>query len=97
MCSDDCRKKQAVEAKRDRLEQMYEAAYYHWYNRLRKLKCGKTADLEKVAVVGEAFKIFRKEAVKRKGMVKQHEMEPADFYAWLAEQQDIVDQLMGEG
>ena len=105
LCSDDCRKKQAVEAKRefderaksDRLEQMYEAAYYYWYNRLRKLRRGKTADLEKAAVVGEVFKIFRKEAVNRKGMVKRHEMEPADFYAWLAEQQDVVDRLMDEG
>jgi len=105
LCSNGCRKKQAVEAKRefderakrDITEKLYEAAYYYWYNRLRKLRREKTADLEKAAVVGEAFKLFRKEAIKHKSMVKRHEMKPADFYAWLAEQQDVVDRLMDEG
>jgi len=63
---------------------------------LRKLRREKTADLEKTAVVEEAFKIFRKEAIKRKGMVKRGELEPSAFYAWLAEQQDEVDRLMGD-
>ncbi|MDL2327526.1 hypothetical protein LJC64_02555 [Ruminococcaceae bacterium OttesenSCG-928-A11] len=102
LCSDECRKKQAVEAKRefderakgDRLEQLHEAAYYYWYNRLRKLKRGKTADTEKAAAVGEAFKGFRKEAVRRKGMVKRGEMPFAEFSAWLIEQQNKVDRLM---
>lgn len=53
--------------KNDRLEQLHKAAYYYWYNRLRKLKPGKATDMEKVAAVGEVFKVFRKEAVKRKG------------------------------
>lgn len=78
LCSDGCRKKQAAEAKREfderakgnRLEQLYDAAYYYWYNRLRKLRREKAANPEKAAAVGEAFKAFRKEAVKRKGEVK---------------------------
>ncbi|MGL5436124.1 MAG: hypothetical protein ACRDBO_12100 [Lachnospiraceae bacterium] len=102
LCSDECRKVQAVEAKRefderaksDRLEQLHEAAYYYWYNRLRKLKRGKTADTEKAAVVGEAFKEFRKEAVRRKGMVKRGEIPITDFSSWLIAQQDEVDRLM---
>lgn len=104
LCSDDCRKKQAVEAKRefderaknDRLEQLHEAAYYYWYNRLRKLKRGEAADLEKAAAVGEAFAAFRKEAVKRKSMVKRGEMKLTDFSSWLVGQQNEVDRLMGE-
>ncbi len=51
LCSDDRRKEQAVAAKRefderakgDRLEQLDEAAYYYWYNRLRKLRKEKGA------------------------------------------------------
>ena len=102
LCSDGCRKVQAVEAKRefderakgDRLEQLDEAAYYYWYNRLRKLKRGKTADAEKAAVVSTAFKAFRKEAVRRKGMVKRSEMPITEFSSWLITQQDEIDRLM---
>ena len=102
LCSDGCRKVQAAEAKRefdarvknDKAEQLDEAAYYYWYNRLRKLKRGKTADMEKAAIVGAAFKSFRKEAVQRKRLVKDKEMPLAEFSAWLIEQQDEVDRLM---
>lgn len=104
LCSDKCRKKQAVEGKRefderakgDRLEQLYEAAYYYWYNRLRKLKRGKTADLDKAAAVGEAFGVFRKEAIRQKGQVKRGEMKLNDFSSWLIAQQDEIDRLMGD-
>lgn len=102
LCSDNCRKKQAAEAKRefderakgDRLEQLYEAAYYYWYNRLRKLRRGKAANPEKAAAVGEAFQLFRKEAVKRKGQVKRGEMKLTDFSSWLIAKQNEVDRLM---
>lgn len=102
LCSDECRKKQAVEAKRefderakgDRLEQLYDASYYYWYNRLRKLRREKAANPEKAAAVGESFKAFRKEAVGRKGRVKRGEMKLTDFSAWLIAQQNEVDRLM---
>lgn len=104
LCSDECRKVQAVEAKRefderaknDRLEQLHEAAYYYWYNRLRKLKRGKAVNPEKAAAVGAAFKEFRKEAVRLKKLVKEKEMLLSDFSSWLAEQQNGVDRLMGD-
>jgi hypothetical protein len=103
LCSDECRKKQAVEAKRefdervksDRLEQLHEAAYYYWYNRLRKLKRGKAADSEKLAAITEVFEVFRNEAVRRKRLVKSGEMKLSEFSSWLIEQQNEVDRLMG--
>ena len=102
LCSDGCRKKQAAEAKREfderakgnRLEQLYDAAYYYWYNRLRKLRREKAANPEKAAAVGEAFKAFRKEAVKRKAEVKCVKMKLNDFSSWLIEQQNEFDRLM---
>jgi hypothetical protein len=104
LCSDECRKVQATEAKRefderakgDKLEQLHENAYNYWYNRIRKLKKGNAADPEKATVVGVAFKVYRKEAVKRKTAVKSGEMSFSDFATWLAEQQNSVDALMGE-
>ena len=104
LCSDDCRKVQAIEAKRefderakgDRLEQYHDSAYYYWYNRLRKLKRAKTPDAEKISVVSEAFKVFRREAVERKRKVKRGEMMINEFSSWLAKQQNEVDILMDE-
>jgi hypothetical protein len=72
------------------------AAYYYWYNRLRKLRKGKSADPAKAAVVGAAFKVFRKEAVKRKGEVKRGEVKLTEFSSWLIDQQNAVDAMMGE-
>lgn len=102
LCSDECRKVQATGAKRefderaktDKAERQYETAYYYWYNRLRKLKRGN--DTEKAAVVGEAFKEFRKEAVRLKKRVKDKEMPFSEFETWLYRQQDAVDRLMDE-
>ena len=66
------------QVKQDRLEQLHEVAYYYRYNRLRKLKRGKAANPQKAAAVDNAFQMFRKEGVKRKGMVKRGEMKLPD-------------------
>jgi hypothetical protein len=105
LCSDECRRAQAVEAKRgfderargDRLEQLDETAYNYWYTRLRKLRKGRNADPVKEAAVKAAFGAFRKEAVRRKGGVKRGETSFSDFAGWLVEQNDVVDGLMGQG
>jgi len=102
LCSDACRKKQAVEAKRQyderikgsRLEELDEAAYYYWYNRLRKLRKGSAADPDKAAALAEAFRIFRKEAVQRKKQVKAGQISLAEFSSWLIQQQNEADRLM---
>ena len=52
LCSDKCRKVKSVQTKREydkrakesKLEQLDEAAYYFWHNRLRKLRKGKAAN-----------------------------------------------------
>ena len=104
LCSDKCRKVQAVEAKRefderakgDRLEQLDEAAYYYWYNRLRKLRKGKAANPDKAAAFKVAFDKFREEAKRRKAAVKCGDSALNDFAGWLIRQQDEADRLMDE-
>ena len=104
LCSDECRKQQAVVAKRefderakgDRLEQLDEAAYFYWYNRLRKLRKGKAATPNAAASFKAAFDEYRKEAVRRKGAVKRGESRLADYADWLAKQQNEADRLMDE-
>ncbi|MCL1854416.1 MAG: hypothetical protein FWF86_01670 [Clostridia bacterium] len=83
-------------AKGDRLEQLDEAAYYYWYNRLRKLRKGKAANSSTAASFKAAFDEYRKEAVQRKGAVKRGELKLAEFSGWLSEQQDVADRLMDE-
>ena len=102
LCSDECRKAQAVQAKReydektegDALEQSYETAYYYWYNRLRKLKREKNPNADKISVVSEAFEAFCKEAVKRKSMAKRGKIEAKEFTDWLFKQQIEADRLI---
>jgi len=102
LCSDKCRKEQAIIAKReyderakgDRLEQLDEAAYYYWYNRLRKLRKGKAANPERAVAFKIAFDDFRKEAVRRKADVKCNKMKQSEFLTWLVEQQNKADKLM---
>ncbi len=104
ICSDGCRKEQALDAKRrfdesakgDRLEQLHESSYYYWYNRLRKLKRAKNTDAEKLTAVTAAFEQFRAEAVRQKSEVRRGERKLADFTSWLMQQQDEVDRLMDE-
>jgi hypothetical protein len=102
LCSDACRRVQAVTAKRefderargDRLEQLDETAYNYWYTRLRKLKKGKNADSEKAVILKAAFDVFRKEAVARKTAVKRGDMKFSELSDWLASKSDVVDRLM---
>jgi hypothetical protein len=104
LCSAACRKQQAVIAKREfderakdnRLEQLDEAAYYYWYNRLRKLRKGKAANPDAEEIFKSAFDEYRKEAVQRKGAVKRGESRLADFADWLVLQQNEADRLMDE-
>ena len=104
LCSDECRKVQAVQAKQEfderakerEYEQKHETAYYYWYNRVRKLNRANNPDGEKIKTILEAFDVFKKEAVKRKGMVKRGEMGQKEFSDWLFKQQIEVDRLMDE-
>jgi len=104
LCSDECRKAQMVEAKRefdernkdDKAEQIYENHYNYWYNRLRKLNRNNAPESEKAAF-SEAFESFRDGAISRKSEVKSGKMKLSEFTTWLAEQQDIVDGLVKRG
>lgn len=104
LCSDECRKRKAVEAKQefdertkdDKLEQIHNTAYYFWYNRLRKLEKGKAANPEGAAAFNAAFEAYRKEAKKRKAAVKRREISLADFSSWVAQMQNEAERLMGE-
>ena len=103
LCSEKCRKVQAVESKREfderakksMIEQLDEAAYYYWYNHLRRLKRRKTADPERITAVESAMAEFRSESKRQKAEVKRGTIRQEDYTRWLAEQRDVVDRIMG--
>jgi len=74
VCSGECRKQNAVNAKQkfnektkdDESKHLYDATYQHWYNRRRSLLKNKTADPDMVETFMTAFRNFRNEAAKRK-------------------------------
>ena len=106
ICSDECRKVQAVIAKQEfnerakdkNYEQYDKDTYQFWYNRWRKLKSGKNANLNAAAFKAE-LDIFRDEAVKRKEALKEASTADraklsADFISWLLQQRDKADDLI---
>ena len=101
ICSDSCRKVQAIEAKKqydertkeDKPEQYYESAYNYWSNRIRKLKRHK-ATPDQIQAAQKAFGEFRKEALRRKSDVKRGIMALPEFSSWLLKQQQVIDLLM---
>jgi hypothetical protein len=104
ICGDECRKAQAIEARRqfdernkyEKVEAIYENHYQYWYNRLRRLKTGNAAEAD-VTAFANTFNKFRKEAVKRKNEVKSGKIKLSAFTSWLAEQQSIVDSMVKRG
>lgn len=103
LCSDECRKVQATEAKRQfderakksKTEQLDEAAYYYWYNHLRRLKRRKTPEPELMATLGAAMADFRAESKHLKAEVKRGAIGQGDYARWLAEQRNVVDGIIG--
>ena len=104
LCSDECRKSQAITAKKTHSEsiegiaseQLDKAVYQYWHNRWRRLKNGKAANPEKAAAFKTAFDRFRDEAVELKKAVKHGKMFDDEFEKWLFQQQNEADRLMDE-
>jgi hypothetical protein len=73
---------------------VYEAAYYYWYNRLKKLRKGKMANPEHEALFSEELKKFCAEGKRLKKLVQGRKMKIDDYNTWLAQQANLADDLM---
>lgn len=104
LCSAKCRTMQATENKRQfdqrakdvPFEQAYESAYAYWYNRIKRLRRQNAAHPERIAALEEAFSNFKAESVHRKDAVKKNQITAQGFIAWLLEQRNVIDCLIGE-
>lgn len=101
LCSDKCRKQQALQNKREFDERARENNYdllyknecQNWRNKINKAKktTGFPADrLEKLLA---AFEVFKKEALQRKRAVKTGTASPKEFTDWLYQQSNVIVEL----
>ena len=98
LCSDKCRKAQALQNKREFDERARENNYdllyknecQNWRNKINKSK--KTADfpIERLEEMKTAFDLFKKEALRRKKAVKAGTTKPTEFTDWLYQQSNII-------
>lgn len=101
LCSDQCRKAQALQNKRDFDERARENNYdllyknecQNWRNKINKQK--KKADFpeERMEEINTAFDKFKKEALQRKNLVKKGKASPKEFTDWLYAQSTIIFKL----
>ena len=103
LCSERCRKASRKAARRGfdekakklDYEMAYEREYMFWHNRIRKLK-KENAPQKKVERAGEELKQFCREALYRKGQVKEGRLSSGQFISWLIAQEHIIQKICGE-
>ncbi len=101
LCSDKCRKTQALENKRvfdERArENLYDLRYknerQNWQNKINRAKKTPRFPPEILEQMQAAFTAFKKEALQRKKLVKGNKASLEEFSSWLYPQSRIIDDL----
>ncbi len=102
LCSDKCRKEQALRNKREFDERARENDYDHqyknecqgWRNVINKAKKTPGFPDDRLARMLTAFEDFKKEALRRKALVKNRKSSPEEFRNWIVTQKNILLDLM---
>ena len=100
--SDKCRKKQALQNKREFDERARENDYDHqyknecqgWRNVINKAKKTPGFPADRLARMQEDFEGFKKEALRRKALVKNKESSPEEFRNWIIMQKNLLLDIM---
>ena len=98
MCSDKCRKAQALQNKREFDERARENTYdllyknecQNWRNKINRVKNTAGFPADRLEKIQAAFSDFKKEALQRKKAVKTGTASPKEFTDWLYQQSDII-------
>ena len=98
LCSDKCRKAQALQNKREFDERARENNYdllyknecQNWRNKINKAKRTARFPADRLEEMLTAFEAFKKEALKRKKAVKEKTASPKEFTDWLYQQSNII-------
>lgn len=98
LCSDKCRKAQALQNKREFDERARENNYdllyknecQNWRNKINKSQKTANFPIERLEEMKNAFDLFKKEALQRKKAVKAGATSPTEFTDWLYQQSNII-------
>ena len=101
LCSEKCKKKQALQNKREFDERArennydlyYKNACQGWRNKINKVKKMDGFPPERLSEILSAFEAFKKEALQRKKMVKKGTASISDFRSWLLQQDGYIARL----
>lgn len=101
LCSEKCRKQQALENKRafdqrakmNTYDHLYKNESQNWRNHINRAKKNPLFTPEQIADMEEAFSSFRKEALQKKKLVKEKKLSIAEFSDWLYAQNSIISKL----
>ena len=104
LCGDKCRKKQALQNKREFDERargntydlLYKNECQNWRNKINKAKKTAGFPADRLEEMLTAFEAFKKEALQRKKAVKERTANPKEFTDWLYQQSDIIFNLLIE-
>lgn len=98
LCSEKCRKAQALENKRDfdkrardnKYDLVYKNECQHWRNIINKAKKNPDFPADRLEEMQAAFEAFKKDALQRKRAIKTEKASPKEFTDWLVEQTNII-------
>ena len=102
LCSEKCRKQQALQNKRDfdkrarknNYDLLYKNECQSWRNKINKAKKTAGFPADRLEEMLTAFESFKKEALQRKRAVKEKTASPKEFTDWLYQQNHIIVELM---
>jgi len=101
LCSDKCRKAQALQNKREFDERARENTYdllyknecQNWRNKINRVKNTAGFPADRLGKIQAAFSDFKKEALQRKKAVKTGTASPKEFTDWLYQQSNVIVEL----
>lgn len=101
LCSEKCRKAQALQNKRDFDERARENNYdllyknecQNWRNKINKAKKTDGFPDERLEEMKNAFETFKKEALQKKKAVRTKNSDQKEFMDWLYQQGNIIAEL----
>ena len=101
LCSDKCRKAQALQNKREFDERARENNYdllyknecQNWRNKINRVKNTAGFPADRLEKIQASFSDFKKEALQRKKAVKTGTASPKEFTDWLYQQSNVIVEL----
>lgn len=98
ICSEKCRKAQALQNKREfdarARENNYDLLYKNecqsWRNKIKRAERTEGFPADRLLKMLEVFETFKKVALQKKKLIREHKMLPQEFMDWLYQQSSVI-------